>query len=432
MKRLRDFKAYILGEKRHSFAGSYPAVADSLRSILGIKVWEGIKRRTPDRRQIMGEAATVKGVSEEDLIKLVAESLDMPVFFRPKPTDVDFLPDGIILPDLRRAGILPIIAQGIVTGVVCVDPAELNLMPQLYAGSNIYLSSWQAILASLDESEQLYREKKSQEALEKRAQEVLIYRKVIGRLAEQARELHSQQISLTSDVETLAYSFRDETGGTWSGNIDVKVAGQLACYLEESIAEGRTTIEAVDFNGQSLALDLGVEHGRILLSFPPNLSEEFSITQEKTKVMQFPRLVKHEEIELMTIFSNGEEADVLLVEDNPTFALVLKKFLAKQGMQIEICHSIDAAISSLKERKSKLPDLILSDLHMPGINGLEFIRRLKQDQIFKQIPIVALTSDESPETELSLLGVGADAFVTKNPRILCLHAKRLIELRRAA
>jgi len=66
---------------------------------------------------------------------------------------------------------------------------------------------------------------------------------------------------------------------------------------------------------------------------------------------------------------------------------------------------------------------------MPGMNGLEFVKRIKQDPRLAGIPCVLLTSDEEVETELRGLKLGADEFVRKSedPRVLAMHVRRLIE-----
>ena len=439
MKVFQIFNNFIFGAKKVVAPGSYPAIADTLQSLVGKRQWQSILRNVPDRRQLTEEASIKKGISEEELIKQVAERLGIPVFLRPKPADVYCLPEGLLLPDLRRAGVLPITTQQIITGIVCVDPAALNSIPQLYTGSNIYLSSWKAILAALDLSEQLYREKKQKIINKENEQKVFIYKKILGRLAEQASKVAAEQINLIRDSDSLSYSFKDKLDCEWSGKIDAKIAANLAEYLEDKMAESDSTIEVQDSNGEIFLLRLEFIHGRIEIRFEYSVrnrdeNSDRWVAEEKARIRTFPRLVKSDIANLEPIFPKEAEAKVLLVDDNPTFATVLQKFLAKQGISVEYCLSVELALSRLKSANGVIPDLILSDLHMPGINGLEFIRLIKEDANWKCIPVIALTSDESSETELSLLGVGADAFVpkTKDPRILCMHAKRLIELKRAA
>lgn len=438
MKATQLLKRFVFGPDGIHSSGKYPSVNEVLTKLIGGKALQRIQLATPDRRQLLEEVAKFKKLSQDELIKQIADALNLPVFFRPKPTDVDLLPPGVMLPDLRRAGVLPITAQGSVTGIVCVDPASLNLMPHLYTGSNLYLSSWQSVLSALDASEALFREKRAQHAAAKRRSDESLFAKVLGRIAEQARNEGAEQIYLLSDFENLTYSFKNQSAQDFQGNIDAKISLDLAQYLEDLIAGGRHSIVAEGAKGAALRIQLSCEHGRIILGLPASKSIEpetdFLPGNESAKVVQFPRLVRKVENAQNYLFLSEEKAKVILVDDNPTFAGVLQKYLKKQGLSVEICPSVEAALFLLKAGEGQLPDLIISDIHMPGVNGLEFIRQLKSESLWKQIPVIALTSDESSETELSLLDVGADAFVskTKDPRILCVHAKRLLDLRPAA
>ena len=76
---------------------------------------------------------------------------------------------------------------------------------------------------------------------------------------------------------------------------------------------------------------------------------------------------------------------------------------------------------------SFLPKVIICDLHMPEMNGKEFILCLKQDQRLRSIPVIMLTSDDGVEAEVAALETGADALVskTKDPRVLCAQVLRL-------
>lgn len=412
---------------------SYPSLSYSLRKIVGAKNFENIILSTPDRRHLVEQAAQLLGIGEEELIKKIAQKLEIPIYFRPKPTELRSLPPNVILPDLRRSGIVPIISNETVTGVVCIDPAELNLIPQLYAGSNIYLSSWKSILLALEESEQLHFEQ--EKALKEQEQESVISlcKQVLGRLSQQAQAVGCASLVLTSDLDQLLYSYRDASGREWSGYIDSRIALKLTTFLENTIAEDSEIIEAILDNDNRLELAIRVEHGRIVLDIP-TASGIKKTEAENAKIMPFPRIVKQKEDSVRFGHSRAMGGQVLLIEDNCTFALVLEKYLSKQGLSTEVFSSVELALSRLENTNMNLPDVIISDLHMPGVGGVELIQKLKDNISLKHIPIIALTSDESQQTEVDILEAGADAFVikSKDPRILCFHLKRLIELRRVA
>src|SRR6187551_2348184 len=80
---------------------------------------------------------------------------------------------------------------------------------------------------------------------------------------------------------------------------------------------------------------------------------------------------------------------VLIVDDNPT-NLKLVAFLVKaQGYEVETAGDADAALASIAARP---PALILMDLQLPGIDGLELTRRLKADPATREIKVIAVTA----------------------------------------
>jgi signal transduction histidine kinase/DNA-binding response OmpR family regulator len=122
-----------------------------------------------------------------------------------------------------------------------------------------------------------------------------------------------------------------------------------------------------------------------------------------------------------------EKNIILIVEDSADVRAYIRRSLeplydvadAKGGQEgIQIAQEI-------------IPDLIISDIMMPGIDGYELCRMLKNDRKTSHIPIILLTAKASDENILEGLEVGADDYITKpfNTRILCARIKNLIDLR---
>jgi two-component system cell cycle response regulator DivK len=101
---------------------------------------------------------------------------------------------------------------------------------------------------------------------------------------------------------------------------------------------------------------------------------------------------------------------ILIVEDNETDVRLLKDILETRGYTIlqtrEGLEAIDLSVVNL-------PDLILLDIQLPDMSGLEVARRLRGDERSKQIPIVAVTAFAMEWHEREALDSGCDAYVSK-------------------
>ncbi len=101
---------------------------------------------------------------------------------------------------------------------------------------------------------------------------------------------------------------------------------------------------------------------------------------------------------------------VLIVDDDPLNLDLLGQELAEQNYIIE--RASDGQ-ECLKKVESFLPDVILLDYMMPKMNGIEVVKRLKQDERFKGIPVVLLTAKGSQRDKVEGLDAGADDYVAK-------------------
>lgn len=118
--------------------------------------------------------------------------------------------------------------------------------------------------------------------------------------------------------------------------------------------------------------------------------------------------------------------DVLIVDDDE-FNLETAGDIVKEKYSIFTARSGDAALKFLEENQ---PRLILLDLYMPGIDGREIMKRLGENELWKKIPVIILTSDTSPETEKECVELGAAGFITKPfvPMVMMSYISRIIEL----
>src|SRR6185503_12853031 len=90
------------------------------------------------------------------------------------------------------------------------------------------------------------------------------------------------------------------------------------------------------------------------------------------------------------------DAEILLVEDNPNDAELAIRALKKNNLANNLLHLEDGqqAIDFLLDERNGMPKLILLDLKMPKVDGIEVLRRLKADERKRVIPVVVLTSSK--------------------------------------
>jgi DNA-binding response OmpR family regulator len=119
-------------------------------------------------------------------------------------------------------------------------------------------------------------------------------------------------------------------------------------------------------------------------------------------------------------------ARILVVDDDPTVAEVVLAYLRRFGM--DATHAADGA-TALAAAAESTPDLVILDLMLPGIDGLEVCRRLRQ--LHPDLPVIMLTARGEESDRVLGLEVGADDYVTKpfSPRELVLRVESV--LRRA-
>ena len=121
-------------------------------------------------------------------------------------------------------------------------------------------------------------------------------------------------------------------------------------------------------------------------------------------------------------------ANILVVEDEPAIQELLALNITQAGHNAMRALSAEHAQELLREA---MPDLILLDWMLPGMNGLEFARKLKSDTLTKSIPIIMLTARGDEYDKVRGLEVGADDYVTKpfSPRELNARIKAVLRRR---
>lgn len=121
---------------------------------------------------------------------------------------------------------------------------------------------------------------------------------------------------------------------------------------------------------------------------------------------------------------------VLVVEDDTTQAMFAEGVLRGAGIQTQVALTSDDVMPAMEQFR---PDLVLMDLHMPGMSGTELTALIRDDVAFAHTPIVFLTGDPDPERQFEVLECGADDFLSKpiRPRHLIAAVQSRVKRARA-
>ena len=118
---------------------------------------------------------------------------------------------------------------------------------------------------------------------------------------------------------------------------------------------------------------------------------------------------------------------ILVVEDNPEIRTYIKQTLESEYQIIEAENGLEGRELALE----RIPDLIISDIMMPEMDGYELCRAVKKDLKTSHIPVILLTAKASNESAIEGFEIGADYFITKpfNPRLLSLRIRNVLNIR---
>ncbi|MES2129322.1 MAG: response regulator [Pseudomonadota bacterium] len=105
-----------------------------------------------------------------------------------------------------------------------------------------------------------------------------------------------------------------------------------------------------------------------------------------------------------------EEIEILIVEDSPTQAERLRRLIQSKAYRARVAANGQLALTAMRERK---PQLVLSDIVMPEMNGYDLCRAIKADPDLKEIPVILVTSLNDPKDIIRGIECGADNFIRK-------------------
>jgi len=116
---------------------------------------------------------------------------------------------------------------------------------------------------------------------------------------------------------------------------------------------------------------------------------------------------------------------ILIIEDDPDIVELVRYNLSKEGYQVA---AVGDGVAGLDKIRKSQPDLLVLDLMLPKLSGMEVCKEIRRDQALKQLPILMLTARGEEMDRVIGLEVGADDYVTKpfSPRELVARIRALL------
>jgi twitching motility two-component system response regulator PilH len=103
-------------------------------------------------------------------------------------------------------------------------------------------------------------------------------------------------------------------------------------------------------------------------------------------------------------------ANILIIDDSPTDVRVFTTLLERAGHQVQAVHSAEEGIERVH---AQLPDVVIMDVIMPGMNGFQATRMLTRDPATASVPVIIITTKSMETDRVWGLRQGAKAFITK-------------------
>ena len=104
------------------------------------------------------------------------------------------------------------------------------------------------------------------------------------------------------------------------------------------------------------------------------------------------------------------QARILVVEDNPLNLKLVRDVLGAAGYEVVAATSGEEGLRMARERP---PDLVLMDLQLPGIDGIETMRRLRKGPVADEVPVIAVTAFAMAEDQVNAARAGFDGYIEK-------------------
>ncbi len=107
------------------------------------------------------------------------------------------------------------------------------------------------------------------------------------------------------------------------------------------------------------------------------------------------------------------EIRALIVDDSSVMRKIIARSLRQAGVDLQVVHEAGTGIEALDVLKVTEVDLILTDINMPSMDGLEFVRQLRALSLARGVPVVMITTESSEEHVKQAIQAGARGYIRK-------------------
>lgn len=103
----------------------------------------------------------------------------------------------------------------------------------------------------------------------------------------------------------------------------------------------------------------------------------------------------------------------LIVDDSSVMRKIVERALRQAGLELGVVHEAGSGTEGLEVLRSRQVDLILSDINMPAMDGLEFLRQMRAQNLAPGVPVVMITTESSEEHVKQAIQAGAEGYIRK-------------------
>lgn len=152
------------------------------------------------------------------------------------------------------------------------------------------------------------------------------------------------------------------------------------------------------------------------------------MTDYQSLLERLEEVIEERDVKLAVSVEEERYSRILIVDDDAMNLRIAEKMLSGQFL----VDSVDSGEKALEYLQKCIPELILLDLHMPGMDGFEVMERLQKDSSYREIPVIFLTADDDRNVEVKGFQAGALDFITKPfiADIMLQRVNRILQLDR--